>query len=85
MGFGCGSLAGLLFAPKSGSATRAEIARAGKRRQRLIKKQVSPLRLPSRITEPALYGPSNAHCDHVELGIRIFIVALIARVFGFAD
>lgn len=41
MGFGCGSLAGLLFAPKSGSALRAGIARAGKRRQRLIKKQVS--------------------------------------------
>jgi gas vesicle protein len=41
MGFGCGSLAGLLFAPKSGSAIRAGIARAGKRRERLIKKQVS--------------------------------------------
>jgi gas vesicle protein len=41
MGFGCGSLAALLFAPKSGSAIRAEIARTGRRRQRLIKKQVS--------------------------------------------
>lgn len=41
MGFGCGSLAGLLFAPRSGSALRAGIARAGKRRQRVIKKQVS--------------------------------------------
>jgi len=41
MGFGCGSLAGLLLAPKSGSAMRAGIARASKKRQRLIKKQVS--------------------------------------------
>jgi gas vesicle protein len=41
MGFGCGSLAGLLFAPKSGSATRAGIVKAGKRRQRVIKKQVA--------------------------------------------
>jgi len=40
MGLGCGSLAGLLFAPKSGSALRAGITRAGKRRQRAIKKQV---------------------------------------------
>ena len=41
MGFGCGSLAALLFAPKSGSATRAGIVKAAKRRQRLIKKQVA--------------------------------------------
>jgi len=41
MGFGCGSLAGLLFAPKSGSAMRAGIARASRGRRRLIKKQVS--------------------------------------------
>ena len=41
MGLGCGSVAGLLLAPKSGAATRAGIARVGKKRQRLIKKQVS--------------------------------------------
>lgn len=41
MGFGCGSVAGLFFAPKSGLATRTGIARAGKKRQRLIKKQVA--------------------------------------------
>lgn len=41
MGFGCGSLAGLLFAPRSGAATRAGIVRAGKKRRRLIKAQLS--------------------------------------------
>ncbi len=38
MGFGCGSLAGLLFAPKAGSAMRAGIVKAGKKRRRLIKR-----------------------------------------------
>jgi len=41
MGFGCGSLAGLLFAPKAGAATRAEIVKAGKKRRRLIKQRIS--------------------------------------------
>ena len=41
MGFGCGSLAGLLFAPKAGAATRAGILKAGKKRQRQIKDQLA--------------------------------------------
>lgn len=41
MGFGCGSLAGLLFAPKAGAAMRAEIVKAGKKRRRLIKQRIS--------------------------------------------
>ena len=41
LGFGCGSLAGLLFAPKRGAALRAEIARAAKKRQRRVKEQMS--------------------------------------------
>jgi gas vesicle protein len=41
VGFGCGSLAGLLFAPKPGAATRAGIVKAGKRRQRLVKEKIS--------------------------------------------
>ena len=41
MGFGFGSLAGLLFAPKAGSATRAGIVKAGKKRQRLMKEKIA--------------------------------------------
>ena len=41
VGFGCGSLAGLLFAPKAGAATRAGIVKAGKKRQRLVKDKIA--------------------------------------------
>jgi gas vesicle protein len=41
MGFGCGSLAGLLFAPKAGAATRAGIVKAGKKRQRVVKEKIA--------------------------------------------
>ncbi len=41
MGFGCGSLAGLLFAPKAGAATRAGIVKAGKQRRRLVKQKIN--------------------------------------------
>ena len=41
MGFGCGSLAGLLFAPKSGAATRAGIVKAGKKQRRLVKEKIA--------------------------------------------
>jgi gas vesicle protein len=41
MGFGCGSLAGLLFAPKAGAATRAGIVKAGRRRRRMVKQKIS--------------------------------------------
>ena len=41
MGFGCGSLAGLLFAPKAGAATRAGIVKAGRKRRRLVKEKIT--------------------------------------------
>lgn len=41
VGFGCGSLAGLLFAPKPGAATRAGIVKAGKKRRRMIKEKIA--------------------------------------------
>jgi len=41
MGFSFGSLAGLLFAPKAGAATRAEIVKAGKKRRIVGKKIVA--------------------------------------------
>ena len=41
MGFGCGSLAGLLFAPKAGAATRAGIVKAAKKRRRLVKEKIA--------------------------------------------
>ena len=41
MGFGCGSLAGLLFAPKAGAATRAGIVKAGKKRRRLVGQKIA--------------------------------------------
>jgi gas vesicle protein len=41
MGFGFGSLAGLLFAPKAGSAMRAELVKAGKKRRRLVKQKMA--------------------------------------------
>jgi gas vesicle protein len=41
MGFGCGSLAGLLFAPKAGAAMRAGIVKAGKKRRRLLKAKIA--------------------------------------------
>ena len=41
MGFGCGSLAALLFAPKSGAATRAAVVKTGKKRRRLLKKKIA--------------------------------------------
>jgi len=41
MGFGCGSLAALLFAPKAGAAMRAEIVKAGKKRRRLVKQKIA--------------------------------------------
>jgi gas vesicle protein len=41
MGFGCGSLAALLFAPKAGASTRAGILRAGKKRRRLLKQKMA--------------------------------------------
>lgn len=41
MGFGCGSLAGLLFAPKAGAATRAGIMKEGKKRRRLVKQKIA--------------------------------------------
>jgi gas vesicle protein len=40
-GFGCGSLVGLLFAPKAGAATRARIVKAGKKRRRLVKEKIA--------------------------------------------
>jgi len=40
MGFSFGSLAGLLFAPKAGAATRAEIVKAGKKRRRIVGKKI---------------------------------------------
>jgi gas vesicle protein len=41
MGFGCGSLAGLLFAPKAGAATRAGIVKAGRKRRRIFKEKLA--------------------------------------------
>ena len=41
VGFGCGSLAGLLFAPKAGAATRAGIVKAGRKRRRLVKEKIA--------------------------------------------
>jgi gas vesicle protein len=41
VGFGCGSLAGLLFAPKAGAATRAGIVKAGKKRRRMVKEKIA--------------------------------------------
>jgi gas vesicle protein len=41
VGFGCGSLAGLLFAPKAGAATRAGIVKAAKKRRRLVKEKIA--------------------------------------------
>lgn len=40
VGFGCGSLAGLLFAPKAGVATRAGIVKAVKKQQHLATKLI---------------------------------------------
>jgi gas vesicle protein len=41
VGFGCGSLAGLLFAPMAGAATRAGIVKAGKKRRRMVKEKIA--------------------------------------------
>ena len=41
LGFGCGSLAGLLFAPKAGAATRAGIVKAGRKRRRLVREKIA--------------------------------------------
>ena len=41
LGFGCGSLAGLLFAPKAGAATRSAILKEGKKRRRLVKQKIA--------------------------------------------
>ena len=41
VGFGCGSLAGLLFAPKPGAATRAGIVKAGKKQRRMVEAKIA--------------------------------------------
>jgi len=41
VGFGLGSLTGLLLAPKTGASTRAGLAKSAKRGQRLVKQRVA--------------------------------------------
>jgi gas vesicle protein len=41
IGLGCGTLAGLLFAPKPGATTRAHIVKAGKKQRRMVTAQIS--------------------------------------------
>ena len=37
VGFGLGSLAGLLFAPRTGASTRARIAKTARKKRRLVR------------------------------------------------
>jgi gas vesicle protein len=41
VGFGCGSLAGLLLAPKPGAAMRTGIVKAGKKQRRIFRQKVA--------------------------------------------
>jgi gas vesicle protein len=43
VGFGLGSLAGLLFAPRTGAFTRARIAKTARKKRRLVRDLVSLL------------------------------------------
>jgi uncharacterized membrane protein YtjA (UPF0391 family) len=91
VGFGCGSLAGLLFAPKAGAATRAGIAKAAKKRRRLVKEKIASTvaamercrigTLPSKRIRALFQWKAAAMLNWA---LIFLIVAIIAGIFGFA-